>query len=399
MNKQRMYAFSLVILIAVLTAFICGKIVCLVQNPEISQEVDSTSPQKSIEECQTEAEALLQNMSLREKICQMMIVTPEALSGGTNDTVLSAEMQTGMEQYPVGGVVLFSRNIVERTQTQALLKGLQDTAKIKLFTAVDEEGGSVSRIGANSEMKAVHLPDMASIGASGDVERAEDAGYLIGTELLQLGFNLDFAPVADVYSNVQNPVIGGRAFSSDPQMAAKMVEASVKGFQKSGVLCTLKHFPGHGDASADSHSGTAAVNKSIEEIEACELIPFKEGINAGAPLVMVGHLTYPVFDAEKPASLSYNIVTGLLRNQLNYQGLIITDSLQMVAAANYETAEKCAALQAVEAGCDLLLMPNDLEAAVNQIIAAVQSGEIQESRIDESVRRILIQKIHASVIY
>lgn len=267
------------------------------------------------------------------------------------------------------------------------MQGLQNAAKTKLFTAVDEEGGSVSRIGSNPSMEAVYLPDMASIGASGDTDRAENAGYLIGTDLLQIGFNIDFAPVADVYFNTQNPVIGERAFSSDPQTAATMVEACVKGFQQSGVLCTLKHFPGHGDASADSHNDTAIVNKSIEELEACELVPFTAGINAGAPLVMVGHVTYPAWDVEKPASLSHNIVTGLLRNQLNYQGLIVTDSLQMTAATNCETDGKCAALQAVEAGCDLLLMPSDLDTAVNQIVAAVQTEEIQESRIDESVRR------------
>lgn len=392
------YIIFLIGITAVLVLFSCKRIITLICEPEIILEENTAVSQRSAEESQKEASSILQQMSLHDKICQMFIVTPEALSGGTNETECSSGMLVNLGQYPVGGVILFSRNIIDRDQTSAMLKELQEASVIGLFAAVDEEGGNVSRVGSNPNMKVAAFPDMHYIGESGDTARAKNVGYLIGKDLLRLGFNLDFAPVADVNCNIQNSVIGTRAFSSDPQVAAEMVAACVDGFQQSGVLCTLKHFPGHGDASADSHNGTAIVNKSLEELENCELIPFVAGIDAGAPLVMVGHITCPALDGEKPASLSKAVVTTLLREKMGYSGLIVTDSLQMAAATNYEMDGRCAALQAVEAGCDLLLMPENLEAAVNQIVVAVQNGEIQENRIDESVLRILTVKVQKGIM-
>ena len=254
------YIMFLIIITAVLVLFSCKRIITLIREPEIILEENPTVSQRSVEESQKEASSILQQMSLHDKICQMFIVTPEALSGGTNETECRYEMLVNLGQYPVGGVILFSRNIIDRDQTSAMLKELQEASVLGLFAAVDEEGGNVSRVGSNPNMKVAAFPDMHYIGESGDTVRAKNVGYLIGKDLLSLGFNLDFAPVADVNCNIQNSVIGTRAFSSNPQVAAEMVAACVEGFQQSGVLCTLKHFPGHGDASADSHNGTAIVN-------------------------------------------------------------------------------------------------------------------------------------------
>ena len=204
--------------------------------------------------------------------------------------------------------------------------------------------------------------------------------------------------MADVNSNKRNPVIGTRAFSEDPAVVSQMVDRSVKGFRDSGVICTLKHFPGHGDTETDSHFGYAETQKSLEELESCELIPFKAGIDAGAPVVMAGHITVPsVTNNDIPASLSKDIITGLLREKLGFKGLVVTDSLQMQAITDrYTSAE--AAVMALEAGCDIILMPENLEEAAKGISEAVKTGKLTEDRLNDSVTRILRTKIESGSI-
>ena len=217
------------------------------------------------------------------------------------------------------------------------------------------------------------------------------------TAVLQLGFNLDFAPVADVNSNPNNTVIGSRAFGTDPEKVAEMVAACVKGFRDSGMVCTLKHFPGHGDTEEDSHYGEAKSWKTLDELRTCELRPFQAGIEAGASMIMVGHITLPNVTEEIPATLSHDIVTGILREEMKYNGIIITDSMAMNAIANWYSSDE-AAVKAIQAGCDMILMPYQLESAVNGIETAVNSGDITEERIEESVLRILKAKLEAGII-
>ena len=348
---------------------------------------------------QSRAEELLGEMSLRDKVFQLFIVTPEQLTG-----VPSPVTQTGdtsrqaIQANPVGGIIYFADNLQSRDQCQAMLSGLQEASPLGLFLSVDEEGGTVARLGSNPAMGTTDFGDMADIGASGDPEQAYQVGATIGGELLELGFNLDFAPVADVYSNPDNPVIGRRAFSSDPEVAAEMVAACVEGFGDSGILCTLKHFPGHGDTATDSHYGAARSDKTLEELECCEFLPFQAGIQAGAGLVMVGHISLPaVTGDDTPACLSRDIVTGLLRQQLGFEGLAVTDSLSMQAITDAYSPGETAVL-ALQAGMDLLLMPSDLEGAVDGVLAAVDSGALTEDRIDESVLRILSTKLEQGII-
>ena len=241
------------------------------------------------------------------------------------------------------------------------------------------------------------IPSMESVGDTEDISQAYRVGNTIGSEISQLGFNLDFAPVADVNSNPNNTVIGSRAFGTDPEKVAEMVAACVKGFRDSGMVCTLKHFPGHGDTEEDSHYGEAKSWKTLDELRTCELRPFQAGIEAGASMIMVGHITLPNVTEEIPATLSHDIVTGILREEMKYNGIIITDSMAMSAIANLYSSDE-AAVKAIQVGCDMILMPYQLESAINGIETAVNSGDITEKRIEESVLRILKVKLEAGII-
>lgn len=328
-------------------------------------------------------QAILAEMTLREKVLQMFIVTPQQRAGAAQSN------QT------VGGIICFADDLQTPEQVTRMIEGLQEASPIGLFISVDEEGGSVARLGSNDAMGTTKLPAMGTITT---VEEARQVGLTLATDLKRFGFNLDFAPVADVNSNPANPVIGARAFSSDPHTAAALVAACVEGFEAGGVLCTLKHFPGHGDTAADSHVGAAVSNQTLEELEACELLPFQSGIAAGADLVMVGHISLPAVTGDDiPATLSYDITTKLLRQQLGFEGVVITDSMSMGAITNrFSSAE--AAVKAIQAGIDIILMPEELDAAVEGILTAVAEGELPEGRIDESVNRILALKLEQGMI-
>lgn len=359
---------------------------------------DSTAATQPADSAAVHARKILETMSLEEKIYQMFIVTQEQLTGVGNVIQSGSSTRAAIEKQPVGGIIYFTPNLVSREQTGAMISNIQSYSKLGLFIAVDEEGGIVSRVARNEAMGTTAFPAMGTIGSSGDPDKAYEVGCTIGTDIAALGFNLDFAPVADVNSNPNNPVIGTRAFHSDPVTAAKMVAACVRGFNDSGMLCTLKHFPGHGDTSTDSHYGEAEISKNLEELMQCELLPFISGIEAGAPFIMVGHITAPnVTDEPVPATLSHDIVTGLLREKLQYDGLIITDSMTMQAITDrYSSGE--AAVKAIAAGVDIILIPQNLNNAVAGIKTAVADGTLTEERLDESVLRILETKIRSGII-
>ncbi|MCC8196782.1 MAG: glycoside hydrolase family 3 protein [Ruminococcus sp.] len=374
---------------------------------EATTEATTDSPEATIEatteephELTTEEQALeiLSGMSLKEQVYQLFIVRPEQITGSSEKiTETGSDFEEGLSEYPVGGIAMFSENIIDREQTVEMISDMQSYSSIGLFIAVDEEGGTVSRIGNNSAMGTTSFPSMKTIGNTGDTDEAYNVGYTIGTEILELGFNLDFAPVADVDSNPDNTVIGNHAFSTVADVAAEMVAAAVRGFEDSGILCTLKHFPGHGDTGTDSHIGYTELDKSLDELWETEFVPFVSGIEAGADLVMVGHISVPqVTGDDTPASLSATMIS-ILRDDLGFDGLIITDSMQMEAITDrYTSAE--AAVMAIQAGVDIILMPDNLENAANGIIEAVENGEISEERIAESVLKILETKIEAGII-
>ena len=329
----------------------------------------------------------LAGMTLHEKVCQMMFVTPEELTGEDGVTVAGDATRQALENYPVGGIVYFAKNLESQDQVKEMIDNSQKYSSIGFFVGTDEEGGVVNRL--MDTVGTTYIGSMYYYKDDGD-ETAYENAYTIANDMSALGFNLDFAPVADVWSNPDNTVIGERAYSDDYAQAAELVGNAVKGFNDGGVMCTLKHFPGHGDTAEDSHYSSAYVHRTKEEIMADEMQPFRSGIEAGAEFVMVGHLIVPDID-EVPATLSYKIATGILRDELKFEGVAITDSFEMESIAdNYSVDD--AVVMSVKAGMDMILQPKDMASAVNSIEQAVADGELSEDRIDESVRRILTLK-------
>lgn len=351
-------------------------------------------------------ESLLARMTLREKVGQLFMVRPDALDPDLSQDeidddkaegvkTLSEKMRHTLEQYPVGGICQFGKNIDTPQQITKLNAALQEASKMPLFLAVDEEGGQVARLASKDAFSLPRYESAAAVGAAGDPAQALDMGCTIGNYLKQYGFNMDFAPVADVWTNPQNTVIGTRAFSRDAKTAAVMARAMARGLQTENILPTFKHFPGHGNTAEDSHNGLAYSHQTLAEMEQCEFLPFLQPPESETPLgpraVMVGHIAAPGLGTEEtPASLSYEIVTELLRENLlaGEDVLVVTDSLSMGAiAGQYDPGQ--AAVQAFLAGNDILLMPAGLREAFDAVVAAVEDGTISQTRLEESVARIL----------
>lgn len=339
------------------------------------------------------AREVLAGMSQHEKICQLFVLFPEAITHVSAVTAAGPATERALEQYPVGGFLYDKKNLKSREQVSGMLAGAQALSKIPLLLTCDEEGGRVSRL--TDTVGATRLRPMLDYKDAG-ADTARENAQTIAADLCAVGMNMDLAPVADVWSNPENTVIGDRAYSDDFSQAAQLVAAAVEGFHDGGVAAVLKHFPGHGNTSADSHNGTVYVHRTLEELRGGELLPFRAGIRAGADAVMVGHLTVPDIDSA-PAPFSYAIVTELLREELGFDGVVITDSLQMKAMTDHYTSAQIA-VNAVEAGVDLLLCPKDLDAAVAALTDAVASGEITAQRLDESVLRILTLKLKNGIL-
>ena len=347
----------------------------------------------------------IRSMTLREKVGQLFIVRPDALEGRfspddlennniTGTTAVTAEMRDRYAQYPCGGFAVFRKNILSPEQLTAFTASLHQLSDLTPLLGIDEEGGSIARIANHPANFGVRkFPSMGSIAASRNPDKAYDAGRTIGAYLREYGFDIDFAPVADVNTNPMNPVIGNRAFGSKPEMAAQMVSAYIRGLHENGIMSCIKHFPGHGDTATDTHTGYAETLKTWEEISSCEMVTFRAGIAEGTDLVMTAHIAAPnVTGSDVPATMSYTLLTEKLRGELNYRGVIITDALSMGAIRNqYSSSEACVAC--LKAGIDILLMPYDYTEAFDGVMAAVEAGELSEERIDESVSRILKLKM------
>ncbi len=376
----------------------------VVQEEEtIVQESEpvAAEPEKSEEELlQEQIEATLANMTLEEKVAQLFVVTPEALTGYETVTAAGDATREAIQAYPVGGLIYFQKNLQSPEQVKEMLANTRlyykEAGCPAPFLSVDEEGGSVSRIAKQSAFGAERMPDMRVIGENGNLKEANRVGTVIGSYLSELGFNLDFAPVADVLTNSENEVVKKRSFGSDPELVAEMSMAVAWGLESQGVYASLKHYPGHGATKSDSHKGYAYTDKTLEELLDAELIPFQKGIEEGIQFIMVAHICVPTITEESiPCSLSKQMITEVLREQLGYEGIVITDALNMGAISQEYSAQE-ASKKALEAGVDLLLMPADFTSAYEGILTAVESGEITEERIDASVRRILRAKYNKS---
>lgn len=362
-------------------------------SPSAPLTLVEPTPEPTADQLWARAEELLSGMTLHEKVCQLFIVYPESITGVSRVTAAGETTRKALEEYPVGGFLYDRKNMVSKEQLTNLLTTVQTYSEIPLILTCDEEGGRVNRL--MSTVGTTWVGPMLDYQDQGTDVAFENA-RTIAADLVSCGFNTDLAPVADVWSNPENTVIGDRAYSDDFQEAAELVAAAVEGFHDGGVATAIKHFPGHGDTSADSHDGAVYVERTLEELRQAELVPFQAGIDAGTDLVMVGHLIVSDID-DQPAPFSYAIVTELLREEMGFDGAVITDALQMKAMTDaYSSAE--IALKAVKAGVDLLLCPEDLPSAVAALEGAVEDGTLPSERLDESVLRILTLKLERGLL-
>ncbi|WP_405334800.1 glycoside hydrolase family 3 protein [Fibrobacter sp.] len=341
----------------------------------------------------------IKKMSLREKVGQMFFVRPEALDTTIHWTEyqdlpdyklqqVNKTMRDVSKDYPIGGMILYAHNIVDEAQLGEFIAEIR-TLNGSPLLAIDEEGGRIARIANNENFDVPKYESMAAIAESGDPNEAYKAAFTIGSYIKKYGFDIDYAPVADVNTNPENIVIGARAFSDDPETAAEFVVSYLNGLDSAGVIGTLKHFPGHGDVKTDTHSGYAETNKTWEEMLECEMIPFKAGIEAGAQMIMTAHIAAPkVTGNDLPATLSSVILQDKLRGELGFKGIIVTDAMDMGAiTTQFGNAE--AAIKSIQAGVDVVLCSKDFTQVFDAVVNAVEKGNIKETRIDESVKRIL----------
>ncbi|WP_438825028.1 glycoside hydrolase family 3 N-terminal domain-containing protein [Bacillus sp. JJ1122] len=346
----------------------------------------------------------ISKMTLEEKAGQMLMPDFRTWKG-KNVTEMLPEIEQLVKKYHLGGVILFRENVVTTEQTATLVSQYQEAAeKYGLLMTIDQEGGIVTRLQSGTDM-----PGNMALGAARSPEIAHNVGNAIGEELAALGINMNFAPVMDVNNNPDNPVIGVRSFGEDPQLVADLGVAYTKGLQEAGVAATAKHFPGHGDTAVDSHLGLPEVPHDKERLKQVELYPFQKAMGAGIDAIMTAHVTFPKIDGTKaisqktgeeiaiPATLSYKVLTELMREEMGYEGVITTDAMNMKAIADHFGAVD-AAIRAVKAGTDIVLMPVGLEEVASGLLNAVKSGEISEDRLEASVKRILTLKVKRGVI-
>ncbi|MGN0465716.1 MAG: glycoside hydrolase family 3 N-terminal domain-containing protein [Lachnospiraceae bacterium] len=338
------------------------------------------------------ADSKLKKMTLEEKVAQLFVVTPESITGVGKAVIAGNTTKKAIQNYPVGGIIYFSQNIQNKNQFIQMVQGtqefMQERANMKAFIAIDEEGGTVARISGNPNTGVPKTPSMSQIGATKDPNQAYKIGKTIGDYLSEFQINLDFAPVADI-ANLEGSIMLERSFGTDATLVGDMVFAQVKGFKEKNMICALKHFPGLGYTVSDTHLGYVKTDRTKSQMQSCEFIPFKKGIEAGADIVMVGHVSVPNLTGnDTPSSLSKEVITDILRNELGFQGLVVTDALGMKGVSQYYTSDE-AAVKALQAGVDILLMPQNFQTAYNGVLKAVQNGTITEERINQSVYRIL----------
>ncbi|WP_406538148.1 beta-N-acetylhexosaminidase [Fibrobacter sp.] len=374
-------------------AFIKGTIASIAISAMISACGDDSTSGPSPEE------SAIQKMSIREKVGQMFFVRPEALDTSIHWNEYAELPDYKLEQvnktmlavnknYPIGGMILYAHNIVDEAQLEKFVDEIRELNGSPLL-AIDEEGGRVARIANNGNFDVPKYESMAAIAESDDPNEAYEAAFTIGTYVKKYGFDIDYAPVADVNTNPDNIVIGPRAFSDNPETAAKFVVSYLNGLESAGVIGTLKHFPGHGDVSTDTHYGYASTNKTWDEMLKCEMIPFKAGIKAGAQMIMTAHIAAPkVSGDDLPATLSSVILQDKLRGELGFDGVIVTDAMDM-GAITKQFSNTEAAIKSIQAGVDVVLCSREFTQVFDAVVKAVEKGEIKESRIDESVKRIL----------
>lgn len=334
-------------------------------------------------------EAIVSGMTVEQLAGQLLMPALPTAPGGGFTVSMHSAVRNLLETVQPGGIILFGGNLRTPEQVRALIQDLQEFSAVPLLVGVDQEGGVVSRLTSSSEMNATVVPPASRVGRTGDPELAYEVARAVARELRSLGITMNFAPVADVLTNRSNTAIGSRAFGEDPELVAGMVAATVRGLQDEGVSAVVKHFPGHGDTREDTHLQAVVVPHSLDRLRSVELVPFRSGIAAGADGVMTAHITLPeVSGPDLPATLSRRILRDLLRDELGYSGVIVTDSLVMAALTRYFPEDRLP-LKAFQAGADMLLYPRDARAAHAAMVEAVARGTVTREDLEESAARIL----------
>ena len=387
---------------------------------DIVESIDGTN--MSDVEIEKKIDEIIGNMTIEQKLAQMMIIAiryePDTSRGITK---LTKKYKKLLKESDFGGLLVYANNMTDIDQTVTMIREAQSAAMksangIPMFICVDQEGGLVNRVPFGTTG-----PGNMALAATGDTSFTKEIAGILGEEISALGFNMDFAPVSDVNNNPDNPIIGTRSFSDDPQIVAENVVTFIEGLSENNISTSLKHFPGHGNVGEDSHTKLPLSELTLDELKECELITFEAGIEAGADMIMTAHIQYPQIDDTTyiskddgkevylPATLSKKIITGLLRDEMGFDGIIISDSMQMDAIATHFD-ETDAAVLAINAGVDLLIRPADVyrddeintfpdvKRYMKKLVARVSAGDITEERLDESVRRILGLKFRKGIM-
>ncbi|WP_088041811.1 beta-N-acetylhexosaminidase [Bacillus sp. EAC] len=329
---------------------------------------------------------LLNEMSLNEKIGQMI------LSGFYGPTY-SGDLKNLIQQYKIGGFIFYSENLKDKNQTVKLINSMKSangSNSLPILFGVDQEGGRISRL----PEKLGNIPTNEQIGKRNNSNFSYEIGQILGEQLKIFGFNTDFAPVLDINSNPNNPVIGDRSFGNNASIVSKLGIKTMEGIQSERIIPVVKHFPGHGDTGVDSHLDLPVVNKTYNDLKHLELIPFENAIQQKADAVMIAHILLPKIDSKFPSSMSKNVITNILRNDLHYSGVVMTDDMTMAAIEKHYDLPN-AAVKSIQAGSDIIMVahdPNKVRAVFKAIQAAVQNGKISEDRINQSVKRIILLK-------
>ncbi len=353
------------------------------QTPEPTPEpVPELTPEQKLDDI---VNAGIEVMPLEDKVAGLFIVTPEAITGVSKAIKAGEGTQKALDQYPVGGLIYSGKNIQSGEQFQEMLDNTGLYAKYPLFLAVKEEGGSVSVVAELGIATGVDAPE--KLGQAGDTDAAYQAGVTLGQTLSGLGINLNLAPSADVLTS-DSSFLKERSFGSDAQLAGSMAAAVMNGMNSQKVTACVKHFPGMGSTSQDPEKGLSSTDRTEEQFRAQEFVAFQTAIDSGAKMIMVSNMAAPALTGdESPCVFSDRLVTDILRVELGFDGVIITDALDMKAISEYYGSEQ-AAVQALKAGCDMILMPENFEEAYNGVLQAVRDGVISEERIDDALRRI-----------
>lgn len=382
-NKKRYIICSILIILVVVfgAALYSGRNIQENQVENIEENIE-TPKEKTLEE---KVDEEIVGMTLEEKIGQLLIIS-------YRQKEYTSELDNILKQVKPSGFILFSENVSTYENTTNYIKQVKSTSSIPMFISIDQEGGTVQRIKNLPDANVLAIPNMYRLGQTKNTELSKNVGGVIASEISEFGINLDFAPVLDIFSNPNNTVIGQRAFGSNASLVTEMALPFARGMESNGVIACFKHFPGHGDTNEDSHVKLPIVYKTKEQLYQRELIPFKAAVQDNASMIMVAHIALPKITGNyTPATLSKDIVGGILRDELNYNGVVITDSIEMKAITDNYTLKQICNLS-INSGVDIILMPKDPILAVANIKELISEGSITEERIDESVKRILLLK-------